>query len=104
MTRDAFIEAAFDELHAIERGDATIQLIEGDILLGKVGYLTSHGWKIVVFSDGDAWDYIDSITPPSGERFLLWPDTLAHDSEGMVKLRSYHPPGDQAQAIWGFLA
>ena len=104
MTRDEFIEAAFAELSRIERGEATVQLVEGDILIGKVHYQTSNGWKIVVFSDGDAWDYIDSITAPSGERFPLWPDQPAHDSEGMVKLRSYHPPGNQSTTTWGFLA
>jgi hypothetical protein len=104
MTRDEFIEAAFAELRRIEAGEVTVQLIEGDILLGKVCYLTSKGWQIVVFSDGDAWDYIDSITAPTGEQFPLWPDKPAHDSDGMVKLRSYHPPGDQSKTIWGFLA
>lgn len=103
MTRDEFVKAAFDQLHKIERGEATVKLVEGDILMGKVRYQTSNGWSIVVFSDGDAWDYIDSITPPDGEQFPLWPDEPAHDSEAMVKLRSYHPPDDQTTSIWGFL-
>jgi len=103
MTREEFIDAAFAELHRIECGAGTVQLVEGDILLGKVSYRTSNGWKIVVFSDGDAWDYIDSITTPAGDRFPLWSDDPAQDSEGMVKLRSYHPPVDQVTAKWGFL-
>jgi hypothetical protein len=103
MTRDEFIDTAFAELHRIERGMATVQLVEGDILLGKVTYQSSNGWKIVVFSDGDAWDYIDSITAPTGDRFPLWSDDPAQDSEGMVKLRSYHPPADQVTAKWGFM-
>lgn len=103
MTRDEAVEAAFAELHQIEQGEATVALVEGDILMGKVRYETSNGWKIVVFSDGDAWDYIDSITAPTGEHFSLWSDEPAHDSEKMVKLRSYHPPGNQATTIWGFL-
>lgn len=104
MTRDEFIQAAFAELHRIEAGEASVQLIEGDILLGKVTYQTSNGWKIVVFSDGDAWDYIDAITAPSGEQFPLWPDDRARDSEELIKLRSYHPPANQSTSIWGFLA
>lgn len=104
MTRDEFIDAAFAELHRIERGMATVQLVEGDILLGKVTYQSSNGWKIVVFSDGDAWDYIDSITAPTGDQFPLWSDEPAQDSQGMVKLRSYRPPVDQVTAKWGFMA
>lgn len=42
MTRDEFIDAAFAELHRIERGMATVQLVEGDILLGKVTYRSSN--------------------------------------------------------------
>lgn len=103
MTKDEFIDAAFAELHRIERDMATVQLVEGDILLGKVTYQSSSGWRIVVFSDGDAWDYIDSITTPTGDQFPLWSDDPAQDSEGMVKLRSYHPPIDQVTAKWGFM-
>jgi hypothetical protein len=103
MTREQFIEAAFAELLRIERGEVTVQLVEGDILLGKVQYLTSTGWKIVVFSDGDVWDYIHSIISPSGEQFAIWPEKPEADSESMRKLRSYRPPGDQANTIWGFM-
>lgn len=81
-----------------------MQLIEGDVLIGKVRYRTSEGWTIVVFSDGDTWDYVDSITAPTGEQFPLWSDDPAHDSEGTIKLRSYHPPANQSTTIWGFLA
>lgn len=103
MTKDEFIEGAFDELHKIERGEATVKLVEGDILMGKVRYQTSNGWSVVVFSDGDAWDYIDSIIAPNGEQISLWSEDPANDSEYIVKLRSYHPPGNQATSIWGFL-
>ncbi len=104
MTRDEFIETAFAELRRIESGQATVQLVEGDVLIGKVQYRTSNGWRIVVFSDGDAWDYIDSMTAPTGDAFPLWPDEPAHESAGLVKLRSYHPPGTQSTTIWGLLA
>ena len=104
MTRDEFINAAFAELRQIESGQATVHMIEGDVLIGKVRYRTSEGWTIVVFSDGDAWDYIDSMTAPTGEQFPLWPDDQAQDSEGLAMLRTYHPPGNQATTVWGFLA
>jgi hypothetical protein len=104
MIREEFIDAAFAELRRIEADQATVHLIEGDVLIGKVRYRTRGGGTIVVFSDGDAWDYIDSMTAPTGERFPLWPDDPVQDSEGLVKLRSYHPPGSQATTFWGFLA
>lgn len=104
MNREEFIDAAFAELKRIESGQATVQLIEGDLLLGKVRYKTSNNWIIVIFSDGDVWDYIDSITPPTGEQFSLWPDAQAQEADELIKLRSYHPPGNQSRTIWGFLA
>ena len=104
MTNDQFLEAAYAELRRIESGQATVQLIEGDVLIGKVRYQTSGGWTIVVFSDGDVWDYIDSLTAPTGEDFPIWPDAPTHDSEGMMKLRSYRPPGTQSTTIWGLPA
>jgi len=104
MTRDDFIDAAWAELKRIESGQVTVHMVEGDVLMGKVRYRTSKGWTIVLFSDGDAWDYIDSMTSPSGEQFPLWPENPAEDTEGLVTLRSYHPPGNQATTIWGFLA
>ena len=104
MTREEFIDAAFAELRRIESGQAAVHMIEGDVLIGKVQYRTSNGWTIVVFSDGDAWDYIDSMTAPSGEQFPLWPENPTQDTEGLAKLRSYHPQGNQATTIWGFMA
>jgi hypothetical protein len=104
MTREEFIVAAFGELRRIESGQATVHMIEGDVLIGKVRYRTSDGWTVVVFSDGDAWDYIDSMTAPSGAQFPLWPDNPVQDSEGLAQLRTYHPPGNQATTIWGFMA
>ena len=79
----------------MESGRATVHQIGGDVLIGKVLYQTS---------DGDAWDYIDSMTAPTGEQIPLWPEDPAQDTEGLAKLRTYHPPGNQATTIWGFLA
>lgn len=104
MTREEFIDAACAELRRIESGQATVHMVEGDVLIGKVRYRTSEGWTIVVFSDGDAWDYIDSMTAPSGEEFPLWPENQAQDSEELAMLRTYHPPGNQATTVWGFMA
>ena len=104
MTKHEFLEAAFAVLHRIEQGQTTVRMVEGDILVGKVQYQTSDGWNIVVFSDGDAWDYIDSMTTPTGALFPLWPNKPEQESDELIKLRTYHPPRDQAQTIWGFLA
>ena len=75
MTRPEYCDAAQRLLDDIEKGSISIEMVEGDILAGKVTYQTNNGWTIVVFSDGDDWDYVSSIVPPSGERFELWPET-----------------------------
>ncbi len=103
MTRQEFCDGAQQLLGDIEKGVISVELIEGDILQGKVTYRTSNGWTIVVFSDGDDWDYISLIVPPSGERFQLWPEQEKADSAELRALRSYHPPADQLTKIWGFL-
>lgn len=103
MNNAEFYRAATEELLGIERGDVTVEMSGGDILLGKVEYRTGNGWTIVVFSDGDDWDYIDAIVPPSGERFSLWPEKPDDDSEELRKLRSYQPPSEQLRKVWGFL-
>ena len=72
MTREEFCERAFQELQRIERGEVSVELVAGDILEGKVEYQTSRGWKIVVFSDGDVWDYVRSMTPPTREHVEIW--------------------------------
>ena len=103
MTKQEYCNAAQRLLDEIDHGVVCIELIEGDILAGKVKYQTSNGWTIVVFSDGDDWDYVSSILPPSGERFDLWPEQEKDDSPELRALRSYHPPPDQLTNIWGFL-
>lgn len=103
MTRQEFCDAAQRLLDDIEKGAISVELIEGDILEGQVTYRTSNGWTIVVFSDGDDWDYVSSIVPPSGERFELWPEHEKDDSAELRVLRSYHPPSNQLTKIWGFL-
>ena len=91
MTREDFCEAAFKELQRIERGEA------------KVEYQTSSGWKIIVFSDGDVWDYVRAMTPPTKEFFEIWPEQEKDDCEGYRKIRAYHPPAAQLKTTWGFL-
>lgn len=104
MTREEFCEAALQELHRIESGEASVELVAGDILAGKVEYQTSSGWKIVVFSDGDVWDYVRAMTPPTSEHVEIWPERETDDCEGFRKIRAYHPPPAQLKAIWGFLS
>ena len=101
MTRDNFCDAAFNELQQIEREEASVELVAGDILEGKVEYQTSNGWKIVVFSDGDVWDYVRAMTPPTREHFEIWPEQEKDNCEGFRKIRSYHPPAAQLKATWG---
>jgi hypothetical protein len=103
MTTEHLYEAALQELHRIEEGTSAIELIAGDILLGDVQYHTGNGWIFVVFSDAGEWDYIHSMTTPSGEHLRLWPVQEKDESDLMLKLQNYHPPDEQAKTIWGFL-
>jgi hypothetical protein len=103
MTRQEFCDAAKQLLDDVEKGSVAIEMVKGDILEGQVTYRTSNGWIIVVFSDGDDWDYVSSILPPSEERFELWPEQEKDDSAELRALRSYHPPADQLTKTWGFL-
>jgi hypothetical protein len=103
MIRQEFCDAAQRLLDDIEKGSISVEMVEGDILEGQVTYQTNNGWTIVVFSDGDDWDYVSSIVPPSGEGFELWPEHEKDDSAELRALRSYHPPADQLTKIWGFL-
>lgn len=103
MTRQEFCDAAKRLLDDVEEGSISIEMEEGDILEGQVTYRTSNGWTIVVFSDGDDWDFVSSIVPPSGECFELWPEQEKDDSAELRALRSYHPPSAQLTKIWGFL-
>jgi hypothetical protein len=103
MTRQEFCDAAQRLFDDIEKGAISGELVEGDILAGKVTYRTSNGWTIVVFSDGDDWDYVSSIIPPSVERFELWPAQEKNDSAELRTLRLYHPPVNQLTKTWGFL-
>ncbi len=103
MNKDELCEAAIEELVKIEQGRVTVELVAGDVLLGDVEYRTSDGWHIVVFSDGGEWDYIHSMTTPAGNRLMLWPVSERDESDLMLKLQNYHPPGEQAKTIWGFL-
>lgn len=82
MTREEFCEAAFDELQRIERGEASVELVAGDIFEGQVEYQTSDGWKIVVFSDGDVWDYVRSMISPTREHVEIRPEQEQDDCEG----------------------
>ncbi len=104
MTREKFCEEALNELQRIENGEVKVELVAGDILEGKVDYHTNSGWKIVVFSDGDVWDYVRLMVPPTKEHFEIWPDNVDEDCEGFRNIRAYHPPTDQLKAKWGFLA
>lgn len=103
MTQEEVHEAALQELHRIEQGASTVELIAGNILLGDVQYRTSNGWTFVVFSDGAVWDYVHSVTAPSGEQLKIWPESGEHQCAALGQLQGYHPPGEQSKTIWGLL-
>ncbi|MCW5781952.1 MAG: hypothetical protein KIT39_01435 [Nitrospirales bacterium] len=58
----------------------------------------------MVFSDGDVWDYVRAMTPPTREHFEIWPEQEKDDCEGFRKIRAYHPPAAQLKTTWGFLS
>ncbi|MES2671782.1 MAG: hypothetical protein V4673_15360 [Pseudomonadota bacterium] len=55
-------------LHAIESGEIVLKPHREPqwIYAGTVGYEASNGWRIVIFNDANAWDYIELITSSDG--------------------------------------
>ena len=103
MTQDQFCEAAWKELQDIQQGTVTIEMKEGDILSGPVRYQSSTGWNIVVFSDGDVWDYVRKMISPTGETYEIWPENERDDCDGFRRIRAYHPPPNHLRDTWGFM-
>lgn len=54
--------------HAIESGEIVLKPHREPqrVYAGTVGYEASNGWRIVIFNDANAWDYIEWITASDG--------------------------------------
>ena len=86
---------AFAFLRQIESGELTLTPINDPqyVYAGHVPYLASNGWKITVFNDANAWDYVDLIKTPDGKELEY--------SEMSPELQSYDPGDDVAWQCYG---
>jgi hypothetical protein len=89
------ISQIWDLIHAIENGSVTLTPTASDFAYcGNIEYTASNGWRVIVFSDCEEWDYFDRFVSPTGE--IL-------DFAGMPEdLQSYHPPDFALQRYKGF--
>ena len=86
----------------VERGEKKITPTEdpNNIFAGNCEYTTDDGWKIVVFNDCASFDYIDSITDPSGYKWTT-PDSRIEGWSGPEFFFQYDPPKDVVKNIYG---
>jgi hypothetical protein len=66
-----------------------------EVFAGNVEYVSnSHreSWKMVVFNDCNEWDYIDSITDPSGFKWT---------TDAVEFFFQYDPPQDVIERVYG---
>src|SRR6185436_6820145 len=84
-------------LRAIEEGEISLkpELPPQEVYAGKVPYLASNGWRIIVFNDANEWDYIEKIVTPAGEEIDY--DEL----ENMPLLRNYSVTDELAWSRYG---
>ena len=85
-----------DLLKRIEQRELTIIPAKDpyEIYSGNVTYQVSNGWEIVVYSDANTWDYLDSVKAPDG-RYAVF-DVL----DTMLSIRNYYPPSEVAQELY----
>ncbi len=84
-------------LIAIETGEVLLTPA-GDpqeVYSGCVHYAADNGWKIAVFNDANAWDYIDEVTTSDGR--ALDSDQI----EAMKPLHAYKPTEEIAWLRYG---
>ena len=106
-----FCKVALQVLEDADAGELTLTIEGGSweqVYAGNVVWVTSNGWRIMVFNDCDDWDYIDSFMPPEGafpgDRgtdgwVCLWADdgpgylerAKALECEHVAKLRYWEP-------------
>jgi hypothetical protein len=60
------------------------------VYAGKVRYVASNGWSLVVFNDANEWDYTDSVETVDGRKLDF--DAL----DAMPRVRLYTPTEDIA--------
>jgi hypothetical protein len=84
-----------DVIAAIESGAVTV--VKDDVwdMGGCPEFVTSTGWRFLVFNDAGQWDYFESVTAPDGRRI----EPL--DFDDMATVNDYAPPSIEAMTRWG---
>jgi hypothetical protein len=84
-------------LKAIERGQIVLRSVDDpqDVYAGRVRYVASNGWRMVVFNDANQWDYIEAVEAADGR---------AVDYGAIEKMSTagcYEPDDDVSWARYG---
>lgn len=84
-------------LSAIERKELSVRLLPGEE--GAWGpsrprYETANGWILEVWNDAGEWDYLESVTSPTGE--------VLDFEEMSERLQDYQPPQQVVSEICKF--
>ncbi len=79
-----------DMLAKADAGEHRIEAVSGDFRLRWGNYVfkvhTDEGvWVVVVFNDCNSWDYIDTVTDPSGQSWE-WADYNGAPSDPLLIL------------------
>lgn len=61
-------ERAAAQVRRINAGEVSVRVVGDWPYCGNADLIDADGWRYVVFSDCDEFDYFDSITSPAGER------------------------------------
>lgn len=92
----------FRFIFEVERGEKPLSFTEhpDSVWAGNVTYTTKDGWTIVVFNDCCSFDYIDSITDPSGQKWESPNVGLRSVGCELPFFFQYDPPEDVVKNIY----
>lgn len=88
-------EEVLKVLYAIEVGHIRVKPLRcpQSVQSGNIPYDASNGWRLIVFSESNAWDYLDSIVLPDGTEIDFWEQGLRTGkwNDGFEEVREYEP-------------
>jgi len=91
-------------LDLIERGQIRVKPLRcpQKIYAGNVVYDASNGWRLTVFNDCNAWDYLDSVVLPDGTEVDFWKhgSDTGDWNDGYEVVRTYEPTEQSAWDRW----
>ena len=92
VTEDAILAL----LHDVETGAVRLEREQHPqaVYSGKVGYQASNGWRLILFILGNAWDFLEELTPPGG------PTLHRSQLSTMRRLEAYLPAQEVAWKRW----